>query len=211
MNEENSKTLSESMRRLRATADELAAQMRKVSEAGQRSRTAAAACIGGACGAASTSTNSSSPQRSAGSAPVIPAAAVRAAFSGDWRGALQGVMSSLIRNLTAQISRSMGGGLGSSLLTPLIGGGLSMLLGRLFRKKQQVVVDNTVKAEVLNFPRLSSLDFASNPASRLFSGRAVPRGPAFVVQVDYRGGAEDLVSAKVAARLADINFHQGIK
>ena len=202
-------TLIETLRLLRGTTGELSAQLRRASAAGNRVRQAARACVGGDCQAEVRSLGSA--RSSQAGAQLLPAAAVRAAFSGDMRGALQSVMSSLARTLTSQITRSMGPGLGAGLLGPLIGGGPSMLLGRLFRKRQPVTVDNTVKAEVLNFPRLSSLDFASNPASRLFAGRAVPRGPAFTVQVDYKGGAEEIVTAKVAARLSDINFLQGVK
>ena len=58
--------------------------------------------------------------------------------------------------------------------------------------------------------RFASLDFAANPASRLFGGRAVARGPAFKVEIAYRDGAEDRVSARVASRLADLNSFQGV-
>ena len=68
-----------------------------------------------------------------------------------------------------------------------------------------------IRAEVLNFPRLSSLDFAANPASRLFSGRAVPRGPAFVVEVSYRGGSDEIITAKVAQKLTELNMIEGVR
>jgi len=123
---------------------------------------------------------------------------------------MRSLLSTLTRSLAQAAGRAVGGGLGGSLLSTLVGGGLSLLFSRLFRRRQTVKVDNVVRAEVLNFPRVSSLDFATNPASRLFGGRAVPRGPAFTVEVDYKHGAEDVVAAKVAAKLADLNALQGV-
>lgn len=202
--------LAETMRVLRNTAAELNGQMRKANDLARQARSAAASCVGGNC--------STGPQRedagrrsSAAGTSLFSASAVRAAISGDWRAALSSMLGSLSRNIAGQLGQAVGGGLGGSLISSLVGGGLSVLLGRLFRKRQQVTVDNTVRAEVLNFPRITSLDLASNPASRLFSGRAVSRGPAFSVEVSYRGGAEELVSAKVASRLAQLNFLQGVK
>jgi hypothetical protein len=137
-------------------------------------------------------------------------AAMRAALSGDFTRALQSMLQSIVRSIASSVGRAAGGGVGGSLVSTLVGTGLSLLLGKLFHKRQAVQVENTVRAEVLNFPRLSSLDFAANPASRLFGARAVARGPAFAVEVSYRGGAEELVTAKVAQRLADLNLQQGI-
>ena len=137
-------------------------------------------------------------------------AAMRAALSGDFTRALQSMLQSIVRSIAGSVGRAAGGGVGGSLVSTLVGTGLSLLLGKLFHKRQAVQVENTVRAEVLNFPRLSSLDFAANPASRLFGARAVGRGPAFAVEVSYRGGAEELVTAKVAQRLADLNLQQGI-
>ena len=96
------------------------------------------------------------------------------------------------------------------LLGSLVSGGLGMLIGKLFQKKQRVSVAGTVRTEVLNFPRLSNLNLATNPASRLLGGRAAVRGPAFTVTVDYRDGAEDVVSAKVATKLSELNAMQGM-
>ena len=132
------------------------------------------------------------------------------ALSGSMRQSLQSVLQSFARLLGSQLSRSIGG-LGGGLLGGIVTGGLSALLGGLFRKKQRVQVDNTIRAEVLNFPRLSSLDFAANPASRLFSGRAVPRGPAFVVEVSYRGGSDEIITAKVAQKLTELNMIEGVR
>ena len=131
-------------------------------------------------------------------------------LSGDLRRMLRSMLTSVARAVAGAAGRAVGGGLGGSLVSTLVGGGLSLLIGRLFRRRQRVRVDNVVRAEVLNFPRLSSLDLATNPASRLFGSRAMPRGPAFTVEVDYTQGAEDLVTAKVAAKLADLNVMQGV-
>jgi hypothetical protein len=61
---------------------------------------------------------------------------------------------------------------------------------------------------VLNFPD-ANLTLAANPG-RLFGGRAVVRGPSFTVSIDYRNGAEDVVAAKVAQKLSDLNSMQGV-
>jgi len=136
--------------------------------------------------------------------------AVSQAVGGDFTAALRTMLSSVVRMFAQTAGRAMGGGIGGSLVSALIGGGLSALLSGLFRRRQRVQVDNTVRSEVLNFPRLSSLDLAANPASRLFGGRAVPRGAGFTVEVSYRGGAEDVVAAKVATKLAELNLNQGV-
>ena len=85
-----------------------------------------------------------------------------------------------------------------------------LLADRLLRKRQPVQVANEVQARVVNFPSVTDLGFALNPASRLFGGRAVPRGPAFTVELDYRSGAEDVISARVASRLLEENAAQGL-
>lgn len=136
--------------------------------------------------------------------------AIRSGLSGSFSSALRSMLNTFTRSITSALSKSVGGGLGGSLLSSLVGGGLSMLIGKLFKKRQVVKVDNTVRTEVLNFPRLSGLDLAVNPASRLFGGRALARGPAFTVSVEYKGGAEDIVAAKVATKLAEINFNEGV-
>lgn len=136
--------------------------------------------------------------------------AMKAALAGDFQRALQSLLGSLARNFISGISRAAGGGIGGGLAGTLVGTGLSLLIGKLFHKRQSVQVENTVKSEVLNFPRLLSLDFAANPASRLFGERAMARGPAFTVEVKYKDGAEDIVTAKVAARLTDLNLQHGI-
>lgn len=123
---------------------------------------------------------------------------------------MRSIASSVARSFAGLAGRAAGGGLAGGLLSSIVGGGLSLLVGRLFPRRQRVQVDNTVRAEVLNFPRFSSLDFAANPASRLFGGRAVARGAAFKVEIAYRDGAEDIISAKVASRLSDLNSFQGV-
>jgi hypothetical protein len=146
--------------------------------------------------------------------PIV-ASAIRAGMSGDIRQALQSTLQTTLRSLVSGIAQSVargaGGGLGGSLLGSLVGGGLGLLAGKLFQRREKVQVDNVVRAEVLNFPRLTSLDFAANPASRLFGARAMARGPAFAVEVNYRNGAEDVVVAKVAQKLLDINSLHGMQ
>jgi len=121
---------------------------------------------------------------------------------------LRGMLGQLTRGLTGSLSRSLGGGGG--LLGGLLGTGLGLLTQHLFRQRQAVRVDNEVQARIVNFPSVTDLGFALNPASRLFGGRATARGPAFTVQVDYRGGAEDIVTAKVASRLLEDNAAAGL-
>jgi hypothetical protein len=135
---------------------------------------------------------------------------MKAALGGDFQRALQSLLGSLARSIAGGIGKAVGGGLGGSLISTLVGTGLSLLIGKLFHKRQSVQVENTVKSEVLNFPRLLGLDFATNPASRLFGERSAARGPAFTVEVNYKGGAEDIVTAKVASRLADLNLQHGV-
>ncbi len=182
----------------------------------------AAGCPGGICpagagGAAAGTTGAVAGASSGASLSGLPAAltsglgaALKSVIAGDFTRALQSMLSSVVRSIAGSIGRGAGGGLGGSLVSTIIGTGLSLILGKLLRKRQSVQVENTVKSEVLNFPRLLSLDYASNPASRLFGSRAVARGPAFYVEVRYRDGAEDIVAAKVASRLADMNLQQGL-
>jgi hypothetical protein len=138
------------------------------------------------------------------------AGATRRALSGDFARVLRSTLSSLTRGIGSLVAQRSGGGLLGGLLGNLVGGGLGLLLGRLFRRRQAVRVENTVQTEVLNFPRASDLTLAVNPASRLLGGRAIARGPAFTVTVDYKQGAEDVVAAKVAGKLADLNSLQGV-
>lgn len=123
---------------------------------------------------------------------------------------LQKGLSGLISKLTSSISRSLGGGIGGGLLGGIIGAGLGALTQRLFRRGQPVRVDNEIQARIVNFPSVTELGFALNPASRLFGGRAVARGPAFTVEVQYSDGAEDLVTARVASKLLEDNAAEGL-
>jgi hypothetical protein len=180
-------------------------------------RKATLACPGGQCFQSAASAGAGthlngdalSGKLTAGVARAIGGSASRA-ISTAFNGVLRNLLSSLARHIGNSVSRSLGGGLFGGLLGGLLGGGLSLLAGRLFRHKQRVVVDNTVHTEVLNFPESTNLMLAANPASRLFGGRAVARGPSFTVSIDYRNGAEDLVAAKVAQKLSDLNSMQGV-
>jgi hypothetical protein len=120
------------------------------------------------------------------------------------------LISKLTSSLTGSISRSLGGGLGGGLLSGIIGAGIGALTQRLFRRNQPVRVDNEIQARIVNFPSVTDLGFALNPASRLFGGRAVARGPAFTVEVQYREGAEDMVTARVASKLLEDNAAAGL-
>lgn len=173
---------------------------------GPQSR-AASDCSGGRCTAGGSKAGSGALSRGISSGL---AAAVRNGITGDLSKTLRSLVSSIARSFASSVGRSAGGGLGGSLLSTVVGGGLSLLAGKLFPKRQRVQVDNTVRTEVLNFPRFSSLDFAANPASRLFGARAVARGAGFTVEVAYRDGAEDVVAAKVASKLSDLNSFQGV-
>lgn len=200
----------------RRAVSELSVQLRKLQRASRETRSrAVAACSGGTCadGALQGSTAPDGKALSRELATTVSrslASATRQALSGDLARVLRGALSSLARGIGGLAGQRSGGGLLGGLLGNLVGGGLSLLLGKLFRRRQTVRVENTVQTEVLNFPRASNLTLAANPASRLFGGRAVARGPAFTVTVDYRQGAEDVVAAKVAGKLADLNSLQGV-
>ena len=198
---------------VRQARSAMASFVRAVSTAGSvlNAPRSLAACAGGTC-AQQAAPRSPSVGGASGSSQIGSQLGreLGSALRGSLSQALQSVAQSFARLLGSQLSRSIGG-LGGGLLGGLVQGGLSALLGGLFRKRQRVQVDNTVRAEVLNFPRLSSLDFAANPASRLFSGRAVPRGPAFVVEVNYRGGTDEIITAKVAQKLSELNMLQGVR
>ncbi|MCH7472193.1 hypothetical protein IIA79_04495 [bacterium] len=215
-NETNMQALAQSLKQVRSATAELTSQMRKLNRIGRSSsKKHAAACPGGVCAAPGGGFGGAG--RGAGQGPAysrslqgLMSTAVRNALSGDFRRTLRSMLSSIVRGITTTAGRSAGGGLGGSLVSTLVGGGLSLVLGRLFKRRQRVQVENVVRAEVLNFPRLSGLDFATNPASRLIGGRAVARGPGFVVEIDFKSGAEDIVAAKVAQRLSDLNVLHGI-
>ncbi|GEM_PF-3453403 len=200
----------------RRAVAELSGQLRKLRRTGRETRARViATCTGGTCaevsaqrGAAPDGVNLSRELATTVSRSL--ASATRQALSGDFARVLRNALSSLARGIGGLVAQRSGGGLLGGLLGNLVGGGLGLLVGRLFRRRQSVRVENTVQTEVLNFPRASNLTLAANPASRLFGGRAVARGPAFTVTVDYRQGAEDVVAAKVAGKLADLNALQGV-
>jgi len=215
--DENLRQLAEGLKAARAATFELTRQLRKIQRAEKSTLTKVTqVCAGGRCGPVPLSGGSdqsglrtSSGQLGSGMASTL-FAGLRNAITGDFRRVLQSVFSNLVRSIGNLVSRSTGGGLFGGLLGGLVGGGLNLLAGRLFRRKQRVVVDNTVQTEVLNFPQATNLTLAANPASRLFGGRAVVRGPSFTVSIDYRNGAEDIVAAKVAQKLSDLNSMQGV-
>lgn len=226
--------LTASLRSIAQAARELSAGVSAVRQAGllTRQRRTSANCSDGSCSVSGSSGGGSggggagggsggsglfaAPLAAFGNAILRSSLSSMGGGSFDLGGALRQSLASSLRSMIGGLSRSLtgalGGGAGGSLLGGLFGAGLSALagglLGRLFHKRQ--AVEPRALDELLNFPQLSSLDFASNPASRLFGGRAVARGPAFSVEVNYRGGAEDLVTAKVASKLLDLNSMRGI-
>jgi len=210
--------LSAGLKSARAATAELTRQLRRTQRAEKAMlRKAALACPGGQCFQSAASAGAGvrpgddalSSKLATGAASALAGSASRA-LSTAFSGVLRNLLSNLARSIGNTVSRSLGGGLFGGLLGGLLGGGLSLLAGRLFRHKQRVVVDNTVQTEVLNFPESTNLMLAANPASRLFGGRAVVRGPSFTVSIDYRNGAEDLVAARVAQKLSDLNSMQGV-
>ncbi len=216
MNEPDRQTpgLARDLKAVRSAASELAAQLRSASQAGRElARRAGSACAGGTCGAAGAGNPGGAGlaggANSAGLALTRTLSSALGSLAGGLQSALRSMLAGLARTLAATVGRAAGGGIFGGLLGGLAGGGLAALISGLFQRKQRVSVDGAVRAEVLNFPRLLSLDYAVNPASRLLGGRAVARGPAFTVEVSYRGGAEDVVAAKVASRLRDLNLLQG--
>ena len=215
--EQHAKGLARDLKALRSAATELASQLRSASSVGRDlARRTGSACAGGVCDSGTGdglpgigSTGLAGIGSSLGTALTRSLSSAMGSFTNGLQSALRSMLSSLARTMASTVSRAAGGGIFGGLLGGLVGGGLTSLIGSLFHRKQRVTVDNTVRAEVLNFSRLSSLDYAVNPASRLLSGRAVARGPTFTVEVEYRGGAEDVVTAKVASRLRDLNLLQG--
>ena len=210
-------SLTESLRQAHKGTLALAAVLKKTRRAGRQSKPDSSSLRTssqvGSVGAKSTPNRTVASADSSQLAGVMTkglTSALRTGLGGSFASALRSMLGTITRSITGALSKSVGGGPGGSLLSSLVGGGLSMLVGKLFKKRQVVKVDNTVRAEVLNFPRLSGLDLAVNPASRLFGGRALARGPAFSVSVEYKGGAEDIVAAKVATKLSEINFNEGV-
>jgi len=211
----DTQSLAAAMREARSATSALALQLKRIGSAATNPPwRSVSACPGGQCSATAAlgATRQPASPANVGQGSSLSSAlsssltsALKSAFSGDFTRSLQSLLSGLIRSLSGSLSKGLGGGIGGSLLGGLLGTGLSLLAGRLFRRREKVQVDNVVRAEVLNFPRLSSLDFASNPASRLFGGRAVARGPAFSVEISYRDGAQDIISAKVAQQLSTLN------
>jgi hypothetical protein len=214
--DEHFKQLASGIRAARTATAELTRQLRKTQRAEKAIlRKVALACPGGQCTRAdSTSRGQASAEisvnRAAAGVTRSLASSARSLLSREFARVFRNLFSSLSRSIGNLVSRSTGGGLLGGLLGGLVGGGLNLLAGRLFRRKQRVVVDNTVQTEVLNFPEATNLTLAANPASRLFGGRAVVRGPSFTVNIDYRNGAEDVVAAKVAHKLLDLNSMQGV-
>jgi len=210
---DNLQALAQGLKEARAATAELTKQMARLGrDRLELRRRIANACVGGNC--TETTTGQGTATSSAGAALSNSltrslSSAVRSIGS-DFKRVLRNALSGLARSLGNLLGRQLGGGgLFSGVLSNLFGGGLSLLAGRLFKRRQRVEVTNTVRTEVLNFPAATNLTLAANPASRLFGGRAVPRGPAFTVSVDYKNGTEDLITAKVAQRLSDLNSLQG--
>jgi hypothetical protein len=208
--------LSRDLRTVGQAASSLTTQLRQLTNAGRGLSRSASACSDGSCSASGGGASSASNAGGLASTGANLGATFTRALSGSFssvtnalQSAVRSTLLGLTRTLASTVARASGGGIFGGLLGSLVGGGLSAIVGGLFQRKHTVRVDNTVRAEVLNFPRLASLDFAVNPASRLLAGRASPRGPAFTVEVDYRHGAEDVVAAKVAGRLRDLNLLQG--
>lgn len=133
-----------------------------------------------------------------------------APFMAELQKSLRGMLAGLTRSITGSLTRSLGGSGGGGILGGVLGAGIGILADRLLRKRQPVQVANEVQARIVNFPSVTDLGFALNPASRLFGGRAVPRGPAFTVELDYRSGAEDVIAARVTSRLLEENSAQGL-
>lgn len=194
--------LAGSLRQARASTQELSSQLSMWRDELRRGleplRRATSAVSGG-------TTKSQLRQRQAGSTRSM-----LAPFITQLQKSLRALLTKLTRSITGSITRSLGGGSGGGLLRGLLGAGIGLLADRLLRRRQRVQVANEVQARIMNFPTVTDLGFALNPASRLFGGRAVPRGPAFTVELDYRNGAEDVITARVASRLLEENAAQGL-
>ncbi len=218
INEDQAKGLTNGLRTVRTAAEDMTDQLRRfnrhLSDTRQR---AVAACSGGVC----TETPAAGTAAGGGSGGGSSIKLDTSSLGGDLlsgltksvSSGLQGVVQSLVSSLGDVISGSIrkqsGGGLFGGLLGNLVGGGLDLLVDRLFPDRGSVEVTNTVQARIMNFPGLSDLGLATNPASRLLGGRSIARGPAFTVTVDYRNGAQDVIAAKVAGELKQLNELHG--
>jgi hypothetical protein len=147
------------------------------------------------------------------------AAVLSVALSGDFSRALQGVLRSAVGQLARGLVRQAGtpaaaglGAIGGSILSNLVGGGLSLLLGRLFggQAGAPAATQPVPLPSLVNFPQFALPGYASAPASPLLGQRAVPRSPGLSVTVEYKRGADDFVVAKVAQRLSELNSAEGV-
>ncbi|MBN2080898.1 hypothetical protein JW859_01700 [bacterium] len=212
---DNLQILAQGLKEARSATAELTKQLAKLGrDRLELRRRITSACVGGSCtesGASPGTAGTGSAGTALSGALTQSLSSAMRSISTDFTQVLRNALSGLARSLGNLLGRQLGGGgLFSGVLSNLFGGGLSLLVNRLFRSRQRVEVANTVRTEVLNFPAATNLTLAANPASRLFGGRAVARGPSFTVNIDYKNGAEELISAKVAQRLSDLNSWQGV-
>jgi hypothetical protein len=183
------------------------------------SREMSALCPGGVCRTGDWERGPTGP-RTRSYSSALPSGSINsvitAALSGDMQRGLQSLLRGVIGQLAGGVGSAAGGGLGGSLLSSLVGGGLGLLASQLF-KGGGLFGGSGLAARapvplpsLLHFPQLTLPGFASAPASALFGERAIPRSTGVNVTVEYKRGADDFVVAKVAQRLSELNSLEGI-
>lgn len=134
---------------------------------------------------------------------------------------MQDMIAGAINVLTASITDGAEGvrralaQLASSFISRIfpgpIGGALGGLVGALINRQGGKKLDiGKVEGVVRTFPANLSMMMYANPASALYSRRALGTGAAFAVKVDYAPGAEHMVRVKMNQGLGWDNYAQGV-
>ena len=118
------------------------------------------------------------------------------------RGGAEAVKKSLISLAQQLIQQFMPGP---------IGGAIGNLLGALAEKFGQK--GETLKTEVINpvatYPANLSMMLGANPAGAIYGNRAMSTGAAFTIQVEMKGEAGEMFTAKVVENLGLQNAMEG--
>lgn len=86
-------------------------------------------------------------------------------------------------------------------------GAVGGLFGELFGKKKSIVVEKIIEP-IRVAPQSLSYGLGANPASAIFGGRAVASGAGHIT-IDFKNGAQDLVTAWVTDGLLDESNMEG--
>lgn len=121
----------------------------------------------------------------------------QAALNGDIKAATQSALQAFASSLISSVQGAFGNSPMGMLMGGLAGAGLGILFGKMFHKKK--VVDVRVVEPVRVFPDTTSMGLSANPASALFSGRGLMTGSGTTVQIELKGEAGELLTAKVVS------------